>query len=39
MADLASLTFKVPSRWNIQALVDTELHMDFSYFAVGISTL
>ena len=26
MADLASLTFRVPSRWNIQALVDTELH-------------
>jgi len=26
MTDLASLTFNVPSRWNIQALADTELH-------------
>ena len=26
MADLASLTSGVPSRWNIQALEDTELH-------------
>lgn len=26
MTDLASLTFKAPARWNIQALVDTELH-------------
>jgi CRP-like cAMP-binding protein len=26
MADLASLTFKTPARWNIQALTDTELH-------------
>lgn len=26
LSDLASLTFKTPSRWNIQALTDTELH-------------
>lgn len=26
MTDLASLTFKAPARWNIQALTDTELH-------------
>jgi CRP-like cAMP-binding protein len=26
ITDLASLTFKIPSRWNIQALTDTELH-------------
>jgi CRP-like cAMP-binding protein len=27
MADLASLIFRVPSRWNMQALVDTELNV------------
>ncbi|MFI5136985.1 MAG: Crp/Fnr family transcriptional regulator [Sphingobacteriales bacterium] len=27
MTDLASLTFKTPARWNIQALTDTELYI------------
>ena len=27
LADLASLTFHTPSRWNIQALTDTELYV------------